>query len=294
MLLKMRQTNIYSTMPQHPYSTEMKLLRCTVWKYYKTHKRSFPWRDTTDPYAIMVSEVMLQQTQADRVVHKFIAFMQKFPTPQILAKAPLADVLSIWQGLGYNRRALNLKRSAEEIVSKHKGIVPDTLETLDALPGIGPYTAGAILAFAFNKPTVFIETNIRTVFIHHFFKKSRTKIPDKKLLPLIEQSMDKKHPRDYYSALMDYGSHLKSTIPNPSRKSTTHSTQPTFKGSHRELRGQILKYVLTHKKVSRGELEKHLMHRDTAEIRMTVVALKKEGLLTQRGGSTFIKENVLK
>ncbi|MEN9614049.1 MAG: hypothetical protein RLZZ347_356 [Candidatus Parcubacteria bacterium] len=259
-------------------------LLSTLWSHYKTHKRSFPWRDTTDPYAIMVSEIMLQQTQADRVVPKFNAFIKKFPTPQALAQAPLADVLSMWQGLGYNRRALNLKRSAEEIVSSHKGIVPDTLASLDALPGIGPYTAGAILAFAFNKPTVFIETNIRTVFIHHFFKSSYAKIPDEKLLPLIEQSLDKKRPREYYSALMDYGSYLKSIHPNPSRKSTHHATQSKFKGSHRELRGQILKLVLNHKKISLASIQKSLIHHKKApDISDTITELASEGLIKKTG-----------
>lgn len=250
-----------------------------VWDYYRKNKRSFPWRETIDPYAIMVSEIMLQQTQAERVVPKFTAFMQKFPTPEVLAKASLTDVLSMWQGLGYNRRALFLKRAAEEVVSKHSGKIPNTLESLNALPGVGPYTAGAILAFAFNKPRVFIETNIRTVFIHHFFKNARSKIPDEKLLPHITQSLDKKRPRNWYSALMDYGAHLKSTLPNPSRKSTGHTKQSKFKGSHRELRGQILKYVLTHKKATLSSLQKDIVHQKSSDIHILIEELVSEGLI---------------
>lgn len=260
-----------------------------VWDYYRKNKRSFPWRETIDPYAIMVSEIMLQQTQAERVVPKFTAFMQKFPTPEVLAKASLTDVLSMWQGLGYNRRALFLKRSAEEVVSKHSGKIPNTLESLTALPGIGPYTAGAILAFAFNEPTIFIETNIRTVFIHHFFKNSRTKISDEKLLPHITQSLDKKRPRDWYSALMDYGAHLKSILPNPSRKSTGHTKQSKFKGSHRELRGQILKYVLTHKKATLSALQKNIIHQKSLDIHKLAHTLIAEGLLIKKGNYISIQ-----
>ncbi|MEK9131303.1 MAG: A/G-specific adenine glycosylase [Patescibacteria group bacterium] len=259
--------------------TQIKPFQKTVWEYYRKHKRSFPWRETTDPYKIMVSEIMLQQTQAERVVPKFNAFIKRFPTVKSLAQAPLSEVLTLWQGLGYNRRALFLKRAAEEVVSKHSGKIPATLEALDALPGIGPYTAGAILAFAFNKPTVFIETNIRTVFIHHFFKKARGKIADEKLLPLITTSLDRKRPRDYYSALMDYGSHLKMTLPNPSRKSTTHTKQSTFKGSHRELRGQILKHILVYKKVTINSLRRQLSHQKTSDIVETINELDFENFI---------------
>ena len=259
-----------------------------VWGYYRKHKRSFPWRETTDPYAILVSEIMLQQTQAERVVPKFSAFIKRFPTVTSLARAPLSEVLMLWQGLGYNRRALFLKRAAEEVVSKHSGKIPNTLESLDALPGIGPYTAGAILAFAFNKPTVFIETNIRTVFIHHFFKNARTKVPDGKILPLIEKSLDKKHPRDYYSALMDYGSHLKTTLPNPSRKSTTHTKQSTFKGSHRELRGRVLKLILTHKKATLTSIKKSLPHQKASSITDTIAELASEGLIKKDKRYTLV------
>ncbi len=294
---------------------KIKSFQKIVWNFYQKNRRVFPWRETTDPYAIMVSEIMLQQTQAERVVPKFTAFMKKFPTPQALAKAPLADVLSMWQGLGYNRRALFLKRSAEEVVSKHSGKIPNTLESLNALPGVGPYTAGAILTFAFNKPCVFIETNIRTVFIHHFFKNTRNKISDEKLLPLIKECLPRIpqldavrgaseacdqdvqkyvaganersnkgmrqlwNSREWYSALMDYGSHLKSTLPNPSRKSTGHTKQSKFKGSHRELRGQILKYVLTHKKATLSSLQKDIVHQKSSDIHILIEELVSEGLI---------------
>src|SRR3989344_6951959 len=131
-------------------TSSVKAFQKTITSYYRTHKRNFPWRETKDPYAILVSEIMLQQTQADRVIPFFTAFLEKFPTPYALAKAPVRDVLKAWQGLGYNRRALALKNAAEIIVSKHRGIFPRSIAAIDALPGVGPYTAGAIAAFAFG------------------------------------------------------------------------------------------------------------------------------------------------
>src|SRR3989344_3328110 len=133
--------------PASPLITQFKK---TIWRYYHTHKRNFPWRETKDPYAILVSEIMLQQTQADRVIPFFTAFLEKFPTPYALAKAPVRDVLKAWQGLGYNRRGRALHNAAEIIVSKHRGIFPRSIAAIDALPGVGPYTAGAIAAFAFG------------------------------------------------------------------------------------------------------------------------------------------------
>lgn len=220
---------------------------------------------------------MLQQTQAGRVIPKFNAFIKTFPDFNTLATAPLSKVLKEWQGLGYNRRAMYLKQSAEIIVSKYSGKLPHDPETLDTLPGIGHYTANAIVAFAFNVPTIFIETNIRSVFIHHFFKSSHGKVSDSKLLPLIEKNLDRDHPREWYSALMDYGAHLKANEINPSRKSSHHITQTTFKGSNRELRGKILKHLLENGPMSQKKLL-HL-HTDPEKISRCVANLIKEGLL---------------
>ncbi len=219
--------------------------RAIVLSYYRENGRhELPWRKTTDPYKILVSEIMLQQTQVDRVIPYFERWMKKFPTPQKLAKAPLADVLNEWSGLGYNRRGKLLRECAQEIVEKHSGKVPRDFAALVALPAIGPYTAGAIRAFAFDKKEVFIETNIRAALIHHFFPKSN-KVDDKKLTPILKECLlHVKSARVWYSALMDYGSHIKKTNPNPSRRSKHHTRQSKFEGSLRQYRGNILRRLL--------------------------------------------------
>lgn len=223
--------------------TPMKFKKLIYDYYRKSGRHNLPWRKTHDPYNILVSEIMLQQTQVPRVMKKYEEFLHTFPTTTALAKAPVAEVLKTWQGLGYNRRALNLKRACEIIVKDFKGVFPKTSEGLESLPGIGQSTRGAIMAFAFGIPTTFIETNIRAIYIHHFFPRKK-KVSDKELLPIIEKTLDRKNPRDWYYALMDYGVHLKQTLPNPSRKSAHHAKQSTFKGSNREVRSRILKYVL--------------------------------------------------
>jgi A/G-specific adenine glycosylase len=202
-----------------------------------------PWRDTVDPYCILVSEFMLQQTQAERVLLKYGPFIARFPDFQSLSRASLKDVLAAWQGLGYNRRAIHLKKTAEEVMARHHGRLPETLDKLIRLPGIGKATAGAILAFAFNKPVVFIETNIRRVFISYFFK-DRVDIKDSEILPLVEETMDHDNPRRWYYALMDYGAMLKKQGANPNQKSAHYTKQAPFTGSDRQVRGAIVKQLL--------------------------------------------------
>jgi len=219
--------------------------RDTVVAYYRREGRhALPWRKTHDPYKILVSEIMLQQTQVDRVIPYFTRWMKKFPTPQKLAKASLAEVLTEWSGLGYNRRAKLLRECAKVIVEHYGGAVPRDRDALVTLPGIGPYTAGAIRAFAFDEKEVFIETNIRAALIHHFFPTSK-KVDDKKLLPLLSECLTQvPSAREWYSALMDYGSYLKKTNPNPSRRSRHHTRQSRFEGSLRQFRGIILRRLL--------------------------------------------------
>lgn len=220
----------------------IKHFRDTVWKYYAKHKRDFPWRRTTDPYHILVSEVMLQQTQAPRVALKYRDFLKKFPTVEALAKAKLSEVLMFWQGLGYNRRAKYLWETAQIIVTVYGSRVPSNPAELDALPGIGPDTAFAICAYAFNQPVVFLETNIRTVFIYHFFSK-RKKVEDAEIRPLVLKTLDQNRSRLWYAALMDYGAFLKKTD-NHSKRSASYVKQSPLKGSVREVRGFILKEML--------------------------------------------------
>ncbi|MEK6794327.1 MAG: A/G-specific adenine glycosylase, partial [Spirochaetota bacterium] len=147
-------------------SAAIRRFRTTVYRYFLAHKRDLPWRHTHDPYRILVSEIMLQQTQIPRVIEKYGQFIHRFGTIRSLAKAPLSTCLTAWQGLGYNRRAVFLHRLAKEVVRAHSGEIPRSVEALETLPGIGHYTARAVCAFAFNIPSVFIETNIRSVFIH--------------------------------------------------------------------------------------------------------------------------------
>ena len=263
----------------------LKSFRKQILNHDKKYRRDFPWRRTHDPYRIMVSEIMLQQTQADRVVEKYQQFIAKFPTVQKLAAAKLKTVLTVWQGLGYNRRAKMLHDAARLIVKEHQGVVPRDTIKLEALPGIGPYTARAIATFAFNQPHIFIETNIRSVFIHEFFPKKKL-VSDAVLLPLIEQTLDQKNPRAWYTALMDYGAMLKKTKVNPSRKSKHYVRQSAFKGSDREVRGAIIK-LLTVKKYTEATLVKTLPFAST-RVKHNLNKLVAEQLVKKRNHSYTI------
>ena len=263
----------------------------TIWSYYKENKRNMPWRDDTSPYYVVVSEIMLQQTQVSRVMQKFSSFITRFPDWQSLAQAETKDVLQEWSGLGYNRRALFLKRIAEHITGhgKTKGALPKTIEELQELPGIGPNTAGSILAFTYNVAVIFIETNIRSVFIHFFFPAGSTckSIHDKDILPLIEQTLDHAQPREWYYALMDYGSYLKKQMVNPSRKSAHHVQQKPFKGSNRELRSNILKQILI-KKTTKQTLLKQFKNYPENQIEKNLFDLVREGFIVQHRKSYII------
>jgi A/G-specific adenine glycosylase len=214
--------------------------RALVMGHFRSSGRAFPWRETRDPWAILVSEVMLQQTQTARVVPKYEEWLRRWPGPAELAAAPLSEVLSLWSGLGYNRRALALVRAAAAVLKDHDGLLPRDEAALLELPGIGAYTARAVLAFAFGLPSVFIETNIRTAFIHHFFAGSGS-VPDSRILPLVEATLDRGDPRSWYYALMDYGSALKKEAGNASRRSAHYAKQSPFADSHRRIRGAVLK-----------------------------------------------------
>ncbi len=229
----------------------------TVWDFYETNGRhGLPWRQTTDPYQVLVSEIMLQQTQVERVIPKYEAFLEKWPTVQKLAKASLGDVLRAWQGLGYNRRAKMLHQCAREIVNEHGGVFPATYDELQKLPGIGPYTAGAVLAFAFDTPVPIIETNIRTVYLYHFFSK-QSAVSEAKIVRYIELTLDQEKPREWYWALMDYGAHLKKLHGNLNKQAKSYSKQSKFKGSDREVRGAIIR-ALADKSYTRAQLQAKL------------------------------------
>ena len=216
--------------------------------------RDLPWRNIDDAYGVLVSEVMLQQTQVGRVLRYWERWMGLFPTIDALAAADTPLVLEMWQGLGYNRRALALKRACEVCAAEHAGHLPETADELVKLPGIGPATSAGIMAFAHNHPAVYLETNVRSVFLYELFPE-RKGVSDKELVPYIadtcptggptsEASAGKWGPRAWYYALLDYGAYLKSQVANPSRRSAHHTRQSKFEGSHREKRSFVLKQVL--------------------------------------------------
>lgn len=261
-------------------------LLTAVWQYYEAAGRhDLPWRKNQHPYRVLVSEVMLQQTQVARVIPKYQAFLREFPTVQKLAAAPLFRVLQLWQGLGYNRRAKLLHATAQAVVSGYRGRFPRDEATLRALPGVGPYTAAAIMAFAYNEPTVLIETNVRTVFIHHCFKEA-TGVPDTKLLPLIAATVPSDRARDWYAALMDYGSYLKREHGNVSRRSRTYVKQSRFAGSNRQVRGAIVRALSAAPAgYAVAALTKHLMREGVAvtDISKQLRELCTEGLIIKAG-----------
>lgn len=235
-----------SSRDSRPRVPELVAFRARVTSYWKKHGRhTLPWRQTQNPYHVLVSEIMLQQTQVDRVIPYYERFVEKYPAVPALAEAPLSEVLRLWSGLGYNRRAKLLHDAAKMIVRTHGGIVPRERTALEALPGIGPYTAGAIRAFAFDERESFIETNIRTVFTHHFFPRAK-RIDDAKLMPLIAMSVEQiRSPRIWYAALMDYGSNLKRSGVRINQKSTRYVPQKRFNGSLREVRGAIIRALVS-------------------------------------------------
>lgn len=251
--------------------------------YYAKHGRyDLPWRlpgpdGSFDPYRVLVSEIMLQQTQVSRVIPKFHEFLKQFPAATILAEAPLGQVITAWSGLGYNRRAKYLQQAAQYIVEEYEGRIPNDDTKLVKLPGVGKNTAGAIRAYAFNGPAVFVETNIRTVYIHHFFG-NKTGIPDKAITELIEQTLDREEPRRFYWALMDYGSHLKSTIGNLNKLSKSYVPQSSFVGSRRQIRGQVLKALAA------GPLAPEDFAINDARLPAVLQELSREGLIHFRDG----------
>lgn len=213
-----------------------------VWGRGRQLYRTMPWREDTRPYYVLVSELMLQQTQVERVVPKFQAFIAALPNEKVLAAASLADVLKLWNGLGYNRRAKFLHEAAKKIMQDLNGKFPQTKEELISLPGVGINTAGAILTYAFNQLAPFIETNVRTVFFHHFFA-DKESVDDKEVMILLEEMIDREHPREFYWALMDYGAYLKKNGAGKIQRSKHYKKQSVLKGSVREVRGQIIRIL---------------------------------------------------
>jgi len=253
-----------------------------IYRYFRNSGREFSWRSEITPYRVLVSEIMLQQTQTSRVSVKFEPFVAAFPGFAELATAPFGDVLRYWKGLGYNRRAKYLHDCAGLVVSNYGGDMPDDPEVLVTFPGIGKATAASICVFAFNKPHPFIETNIRTVFIHCFFP-DQDKVADRDIMTLVERTLDTENPRHWFYALMDYGVMLKKQVGNVSRKSRHYQKQSPFTGSDRQLRGQILQQLLDHRSIAVGDLP-DLLGQPPERLQPLVDALCAERLITERSG----------
>ncbi len=257
-----------------------KTFQQTAWDYYVAHGRhDLPWRvsqpdGSFDPYKILVSEFMLQQTQVLRVIPKFAEFLKQFPTIETLAESTLAEVLSAWSGLGYNRRAKYLYNAAQTLISKE---APWKYEDLVACKGVGPNTAAAVLVYSYNQPLVFIETNIRTVYIHHFFHDQQG-VADSDILALAQQMLDRQNPREWYWALMDYGLYLKQSIGNLNKLSKHYTKQSRFTGSRRQIRGRVIR-LLVERPMSQADLASAI-----SDERLLPVLddLRREGLIRRR------------
>jgi A/G-specific adenine glycosylase len=281
--------------------------------WYREHGRhDLPWRASRDPYRVLVSELMLQQTQVPRVIPKYNAFIAEFPTVRRLAVADRAAVLRHWQGLGYNNRAVRLHALARVVSERLDGVLPQEYDALRALPGIGPYTAGAIMSFAYDKPAPCVDVNIRRVLSRIAWRKSerpsQTAI-DALALRAVTQAPS---PHDWHSALMDFGSAV-CTARSPKCASCQvrplcaskgmrpdevasreHARQPSFLGSIRWWRGQILKRVLEEPR-GRAALLRSIRNRpspaERARFAQALGALEQEGLLRKRQGRYSVEKS---
>jgi A/G-specific adenine glycosylase len=267
----------------------MEKFRKMVLAHYREHGRELAWRKTTDPYHILVSEIMLQQTQVDRVARKYPRFLEVFPDFPSLSRAELSAVLNEWQGLGYNRRAIALQKCARRVVDEFGGHLPADIVILATFPGIGKATASSICAFAFNMPVVFIETNIRRIFIHFFFGDLET-VTDADILPLAERALYRKDPCTWYNALMDFGTELKTKVPNPNRRSRHYTRQTAFEGSDRKIRGEILRLLLSGKRLSEDDLTANFPD-EPERIHRILRNLLDEGFLQRSGRFLMISSS---
>jgi A/G-specific adenine glycosylase len=252
-----------------------------IYDFYRKYARDLPWRRTDNPYHILISEIMLQQTQVERVVKKYNQFIRIFPDFLSLSEASLQYILKAWQGLGYNRRALALKNTSQIVVSKYDGNLPADAEQLVTLPGIGKTTASEIVAFAYNQPAIFIETNIRTLFIY-FFYQNQNNIKDKDILPFIEKTLDRSNPREWYYALMDYGAMLKKRNKNIAKKSAHYVKQKAFTGSNRHIRGMIIRALINDGNMTENKIMIKI-NVNPSRVKENLAQLEKEGLIKKKG-----------
>ncbi len=277
---------VYTEKKRPLSATQVRAFQKRVCDYYDTDGRDLPWRKRLTPYRVVVSEVMLQQTQVERVIEKYRQFLDAFPDFSALAAAPAAQLLAVWSGMGYNRRALALKSLAQQVIKEHGGRLPMESDKLLALPGIGKYTAGAVMAFAFNKPVVFMDTNIRRVFIHEFFHDEEN-IHDDNIFPLVMQTLDAQNPRRWYNALMDYGTMLKTAKVNPNRRSIHYARQSPFENSNRQVRGMIVKILVEQSPLSLFEISQKI-GKDLERVKKNIEQLEREGFLAKKGENYII------
>ncbi|MDH5442485.1 MAG: A/G-specific adenine glycosylase [Candidatus Nomurabacteria bacterium] len=259
----------------------------TVWDYFHEHGRHhLPWRTNPTPYRVLVSEIMLQQTQVDRVIPFFKNWVKSFPNFKRLASAKQSDILRLWKGLGYNSRALRLHRSAKIVSEKYHGRLPRLRTELESLPGVGPYTAGAIRAFAFNQDEAIIETNIRRIFIYHFFQNKKL-VHDQEILSVVQETLPIGRSADWYGALMDYGTYLAGIIENPNRNSKHYTKQKKFEGSDRQIRGKILEYLLEDSFTVKVVIKK--LDEPTDRVKKILEQLEREGFIKNSRGKIFLQ-----
>ncbi len=280
-------------------------IRRALLRWYKEKGRDLPWRHTRDPYKVLVSEIMLQQTQVDRVIPKYQAFLKVFPTVEKLARARRSGVIRLWAGLGYNRRAVYLHSAAKKVISDFGGVVPTTINQLRTLPGVGEYTAGAVAAFAGGSAEAFLDTNIKRVVGRLFFNTKSRRLPAEKKLFAYAQSLvptQKDESYFWHHALMDLGATicvasnpkcdacpLRTSCPFPPfrnaiKKSHYAKHQPAFKDSDRFWRGMILTILREHPK---GIVLSSLLSRIAIPKRRMLLLLRgleRDGLLSHVKG----------
>jgi A/G-specific adenine glycosylase len=273
---------LISALSPDQLSRHLALFSQAVWTFYQQQPRCFPWRETSDPYAVLLSELMLQQTQTERVLPKYEEFLAVWPDFQAMAASSLLEVLARWKGLGYNRRALAL-RSIASATESFGWTLPEDYTRLLQFPMIGPSTAAAILAFCYDRPSIYLETNIRRVLIHQFFP-GEEKVVDKDLRPILQRLVDVQSDfKHWYYALMDLGVHLKKNLVNPNRRSAHYVRQGRFENSNRQLRGMLLLLFTERGRLRRDQLYESLAF-EPERIDECLEALRKEGFVQDLTG----------